>query len=125
MAKSLQRLKQISKPDSFDDTKTATEIANSETNSEDLEQLFEAFFSQVKRIISGDETGNWHDDPVSVFGDNASLYALLQSVGWNIVRDGQTRVVLNGFDHVVQDVHVENGGTLTVEDGGRLICLGG
>lgn len=125
MAKSLQRLRQLSKPDSFDDSKTATEISNSETNSEDFEQFLETLLSQIKRIIHGDQTGDWHGDPTTVFGNDSSLYALLQCSGWHIVRNGQTRTVFSDFDHVVRDMKVENGGTLTVEDGGRLICLGG
>lgn len=124
MAKSLQRLKQLSKPDSFDDSKTAAEISNSESNSEDFEQFLETFISQMKRFLHGDQSGDWHNNPVSAFGNDASLYALLQSVSWKIVRNGQTRIVFSDFDHVVRNMKVEDGGTLTVENGGRLICLG-
>jgi hypothetical protein len=69
MVKSLQRLSQIAKPDSFDDQKTASEIANSETVSENLSQFFEALLSQIKRIIHGNDPGNWFDDPISLIGD--------------------------------------------------------
>lgn len=69
MAKSLQRLKQIAKPDSFDDTKTPTEIVDSETASEHYGEFLEAVLSQIKRIIHGNLPGNWHDDPALLIGD--------------------------------------------------------
>lgn len=75
MAKSLQRLRQIAKPDSFDDQRDSVDIANSEINSEDLGQFVEAFLSQIKRLIHGNESGNWFDDPASVFGGDASLFS--------------------------------------------------
>ncbi|PNX51468.1 MAG: hypothetical protein BV456_03130 [Thermoplasmata archaeon M8B2D] len=69
VVKSLQRLSQIAKPDSFDDQKTAIEIENSESASENLAQFFEALLSQIKRIIHGNDLGNWYDDPISLIGD--------------------------------------------------------
>ena len=63
MGRSLQRLKQIAKPDSFDDQKTPTEIENSEANSNDFEEFLDAVLSQLKRIIFGNLTGDWKTDP--------------------------------------------------------------
>ena len=63
MSRSLQRLKQIAKPDSFDDQKTPAEIENSETNSNDFEELLDTILSQIKRIIFGNLTGEWKTDP--------------------------------------------------------------
>lgn len=74
--KSLQRLKQIAKPDAFDDQKSAVEIAAAESSSEDLADFTNAYLSQIKRLIHGDEAGNWYDDPTAIFGANASLFAL-------------------------------------------------
>ena len=63
MSTNLQRLDQIARPDDFDDQKTAAEIASSETSSEDFAQFQEYVLSQIKRIIHGDQTGKWYDDP--------------------------------------------------------------
>jgi hypothetical protein len=60
---SLVRAKQIKKPDGFDDTKTASEIANTEANADNLDDTLDAVFSQFKRIMHGDDAGNWYDDP--------------------------------------------------------------
>lgn len=75
--KSLQRLKQIAKPDDYDDTLSAGDIANSETNANDFADALNAIFSQLKRFIHGNHAGNWFDDPASVFGRDASLFSLL------------------------------------------------
>jgi len=76
MSPSLQRLKQIAKPDEFDDQKTASEIANIESTSTDFKDFNHALLSQLKRIIHGNGIGNWHDDPASIHGGDASLFAL-------------------------------------------------
>jgi hypothetical protein len=76
MTVSLQRLDQLHKPDTFVDTKTAVQIAAAETASVDMADYHEYIISQIKRIIHGDQAGNWHDDPGSVHGGDASLYAL-------------------------------------------------
>jgi hypothetical protein len=94
---SLQRLEQIKKPTSFDDTKTASEITNSEANSQNYAQFFEAMLSQLKRVVHGNQVGNWFDDPASIFGGDASLLSLYQSAGSDI----ETQVDL-------QDNNVEN-----------------
>lgn len=75
----LARLAESRRSDSFDDQKSAAAIASAESTCENHQQFLEYLISQVKRIIHGDEVGNWHDDPVTVFGEDASLYALLQA----------------------------------------------
>lgn len=60
---SLVRAKQIKKPDNFDDTKSASEIALVETNAVNLDDTLDGVFSQLKRIIHGDDSGNWYDNP--------------------------------------------------------------
>jgi hypothetical protein len=64
--RSLQRLKQIAKPDSFDDQKTPVEISNSENSAINFADIQSAIFSQLKRIINGDNPGNWYDDPTQI-----------------------------------------------------------
>jgi len=73
----LKRFRQIAKPDSFDDTLDGTAVSDVESSSTNLSDFFEGLLSQLKRIIHGDDSGNWHDDPVSVFGSDVSLKALL------------------------------------------------
>ncbi len=80
MGSSLQRLDQLAKPDSFDDQLAAAQVAAIESSATDFGEFIEGILSQLKRIIHGDETGNWHDDPVTVFGSDASLLALLRSM---------------------------------------------
>lgn len=63
MGINLQRLDQIAKPDAFDDQKTAAAIATSETSSADYSEFQEYLLSQIKRILYGNKTGNWYDDP--------------------------------------------------------------
>lgn len=48
---------------------------------------------------------------------------LTELLSFHRVPAGRERVIRADFDHVVEDMTVEDGGTLTVEDGGRLICL--
>jgi len=80
MGTSLQRLDSLAKPDSFDDQKTAAQVAASEGASADYAQFQEALLSQLKRIIHGDQAGNWYDDPASIHGADASLYGLLDGL---------------------------------------------
>lgn len=77
MGRSLQRLDSLAKPDSFNDQKTASQVANSEVSSTDLATFGEALLSQIKRIIHGDDAGNWNDDIMTVLSAPASLKALL------------------------------------------------
>lgn len=65
MGESLQRLDQIAKPDSFDDQLTAAQIASIESSAGDLGEFWEGVLSQLKRIIHGNQAGNWYDDPPS------------------------------------------------------------
>lgn len=107
MATSLQRLKQIAKPDSFDDQKSAAQIANSENNSVDLAEFAEALLSQFKRIIHGNQSGNWFDDPTSVFGGDASLFSLFQSASPEIqvdLQDNNIEIIVVGDKTVFRKI---------------------
>jgi len=95
-----QRLIQIHPLDDFDDTLDAAAIVDSE-NAESLETVSHALLSQIKRIIHGDDEGNWHDNIATVFASPASLKNLL-SIASNhfdadtIVVDEATVVISDG-----------------------------
>ncbi len=109
MGKSLQRPDSIAPPESLDDQRTAAQVAATETTAEDLDQFNDGVLSQVKRIIHGDGTGNWYDNPITVHGGDATLYALFNratleakfQIRW---RYNLTDVVVgNGHNYVVLD----------------------
>ncbi len=107
MAKSLQRLKQVAKPDSFDDQKSAAIIAGSEISSADFAEMTEALLSQLKRIIHGNQSGNWFDDPASVFGGDASLFSLFQSASPEIqvdLLDNDVKIIVVGDKTVFRKI---------------------
>lgn len=76
MGVSLQRLDQIYKPDTFDDTLSAATLAGLEASAVDMADFQEGYLSQIKRILHGDDAGNWHDNVVSAFARTASLKSL-------------------------------------------------
>lgn len=80
MVKLLQRLRQIKKPDSYDDQLSPGAIDTSEDDSVNLDDALDGALSQLKRIIHGSDSGNWHDDFISDFGDDASLKGLLAAI---------------------------------------------
>lgn len=84
MVKSLQRLDQVAKPDSFGDQKSASEISSSEASSSDYADFQEAILSQIKRIIHGNRLGRWHSDVTNNMGHDISLATLYDI----IVSDG-------------------------------------
>jgi hypothetical protein len=65
MTVSLIRVSQLHKPDTFDDTLSASTIAGVESAGIDAQDISDALISQVKRIIYGDDSGNWYDDPAT------------------------------------------------------------
>lgn len=80
----LKRLRQIAKPDSFDDTLSAAAVAAIEAAASDFHDFQEALLSQLKRIIHGDAAGDWNADPASAFGGDASLKALYALVSGGV-----------------------------------------
>ena len=62
MSKSLLRYSVVRKGDTIDDQKTAAEILAAETSSVTQEDLQSFSLSQIKRIIFGNDPGNWNDD---------------------------------------------------------------
>jgi hypothetical protein len=76
MAVSLVRLEQIRKTDDPDDTLTGTQVEGVESSAVDHLDFLKGVLSQFKRIIHGDDSGNWFDDIADVFTTPASLKAL-------------------------------------------------
>jgi len=76
MGLSLQRIDSLYKPDTFDDTLSAATLATLEATAVDMADFQEGYLSQIKRIIHGNDSGNWHDDIATVFSRVASLKQL-------------------------------------------------
>lgn len=76
MGVSLQRLDSLYKPDTFDDTLNAATLAGLEASAVDFADFQEGYLSQLKRIIHGNDAGNWHDDIATAFSRVASLKQL-------------------------------------------------
>jgi len=104
-----KRFRQIAKPDNLDDSLTGAEVSGIEASSTDLSDFFTGILSQLKRIIYGDAAGNWHDDPVTVFGGDASLKSLFYSgggaggSGWVYITDADVQVSGTISNKVYQD----------------------
>jgi hypothetical protein len=110
MTVSLIRLDQQHSPDVFDDTKSAASIALAETASVDYADFQEYVLSQLKRIIHGDDAGNWHDDIATVFTTPHSLKALgqhttlddKQIVLWKMLLQDITVTAAQNFEELDQ-----------------------
>jgi hypothetical protein len=76
MAYTLIRQDNLHKPDSFDDTLNAAAIAGIESSAVTHADFWTGVLSQVKRILWGSNTGNWHDDPTDFTGIDGTLTAL-------------------------------------------------
>lgn len=74
------RLVESRESDSFDDQKSAAQIASSETLSTNHQEFLEYLLSQIKRLQHGDDAGNWFDDPVTTFSEDVSLQSLLELI---------------------------------------------
>jgi hypothetical protein len=85
MAVSLIRLDQLRKTDDPDDTLSAANISTIETNAVDHLDFLQGILSQIKRIIHGSDSGNWHDN-VETIGDSLKdLAARATLEGKNII----------------------------------------
>lgn len=76
MSVSLLRLDQIRKPDDPDDSLTGTQVEGIESSAVDKADFMKGVLSQFKRIIHGDDSGNWWDDIADVFTTPCSLKTL-------------------------------------------------
>jgi hypothetical protein len=92
---SLQRLDQTDGPDVYNDQLTAVQIADSESNAVDAEDHNDAVLSQLKRIIAGNQAGNWYDNPAAIHGGDASLYALYNRASLEATLRNTNRLNLN------------------------------
>jgi hypothetical protein len=81
MVPQLIRQDALRKPDDPDDTLDASGVSGIESSAADQEEFWNGVLSQFKRIIHGDEPGDWHADPTSIFGGDASLRALFLGGG--------------------------------------------
>lgn len=75
----LVKNRQLSLPDVFNDQLTGEEVELIESSADHMGHFLWGVMSQFKRIIHGDEDGNWTDNPVEIFGGDASLRALFES----------------------------------------------
>jgi len=73
----LVRNGELRKPDDFTDTLNAASIAAVEGSSVDMTDFWQGILSQIKRVIYADAGGNWHDNPGSLGGKDASLAVLV------------------------------------------------
>jgi len=70
---------QVGNSDSYDDSLPSGSTL--QTDVQNLRDDLNALRSQFKRVIHGSGFGKWFDDPETVFGSDASLKALLNSIG--------------------------------------------
>jgi len=74
----LVKNRQLSLPDTFNDQLSGEDIEDIESTADHMGHFLWAVMSQFKRIIHGDDVGNWTDNPVEIFGGDASLKALFE-----------------------------------------------
>lgn len=66
---------QVGHSDVYDDARTPGSTL--QTGATNLRDDLNAKRTQLKRIIHGEDPGHWFDDPVTIFGVDVSLKALL------------------------------------------------
>lgn len=93
MPRQYVRAPEIRKPDTFNDQHSASEIANAESSSVNSEDFINFIISQIKRVIHGDGSGEWHDDPTVVFGNDASLRGLYVPQSVTLTRNGEGLII--------------------------------
>lgn len=76
----LQLLRQVAPAKNPDDQLTGAQVAAIEATAADFKTFLNGMLSQLKRIIHGNDSGDWDDDPVTAFGSDASLKALLTAL---------------------------------------------
>lgn len=78
------RLEAVKKAYTFDDQRTAAEIATSEATSTTQEEFQEYVLSQIKRIIHGDLLGRWFSDPTQASSPLQVLKDLVLGQRWGV-----------------------------------------
>lgn len=104
MVDQLIRQNKLRKPDDPDDTLDGSGVSGIEASAVNQEEFWNGVLSQFKRVIHGNDSGNWHDDPTTVFGTDASLKALLSGV--------QTITTVDLLDNNSEDIIV---GSITTD----------
>jgi len=87
------RLKSLRRPDTPDDTLSATQIADIETTAADFDAFLDAVLSQIKRMIHGNKAGDWFEDPTDV--DLVNLNRIVFTNGGTVVFTLSGDLVLN------------------------------
>lgn len=82
---SLMRLDQLRKTDNPDDTLAAASISSIESNAVDHYDFLTGVLSQLKRVLHGSDSGNWHDDVESVGDSLKDLAARATLEGKNVL----------------------------------------
>jgi len=102
------RQNQLKLPDEFNDLLTPAEIQAIE-GAETMEEYFQGIISILKRIIHGDDPGDYKDDPVTSFPIDASLKGLAIRADFDenkIVVSRDSEVVVSRSWYVVRTRHV-------------------
>lgn len=90
------KLSAVKKAETFDDQKTAVEIAEAEATATTQESFQHFILSQLKRLIHGNDPGRWFDDPVTGSAPLAVLSALVLGTRVNVTPvgalDGANRI---------------------------------
>lgn len=132
MALTLLRLDQIRKPDEPDDTLTGTQVEGIESSAVDKADFMKGVLSQFKRIIHGDDSGNWFDDIADVFTTPTSLKALHSRATLEAKNVLTNRLNLNdvsvgaaakatGYIDAVSKAELANGEEFAINDGTRTV----
>jgi len=103
MTVSLQRIDQIHKPDTWDDTLNAAAVAGVEGSAVDFADAANGMLSQLKRIIYGSSAGNWYDDVESA-GDSLNDLAARATLEGKLIllwKLNLTDVTVGGSDNWV------------------------
>lgn len=95
----------IDKPLEFDDELSDAQIANIENDSADLKDYVNGILSILRRIIHGDDPGDYKDSPVTSFAKDASLKAL---VGYSSELDADS-ILVEEISELDTEVLIEDG----------------
>lgn len=132
MTRTRVRHKQIRIPDNLDDQLTPAQIDAVESTAEDNDEFYDGVLSQIKRIIFGDDPGDWDKNPAiprALLQMNQALSAVEERlVGCRVdtidnitVPAAQNWVVLNAG---ASQVPVEVGATIATTKGAILAVSG-
>jgi hypothetical protein len=111
----LIRHRQLARPDEFDDTLDESAVAGVESSAEDNADFINGVLSQLKRFLHGNDAGNWHDDPATIFGGDASMKALYEGGGGGGTAGGAIRIIgasVQSTGTISDEVYQDTGNTV-------------